>query len=175
MMRAVAAGLALLCGMADAIPTGSLDKLSWAQTVEIDGAFTETASIEAALARLLSDATGAPHITATVGSESHRRLQSGTTLTVNYAITCGTDCDAVATQLNTIASDPAAGLAHATAIIAAINEVSAAAGFGQAVLSAPADVVATIEPPSSVTITLPPAPPPPSPAGCKPTTFFTSA
>lgn len=163
MMRSIAAGLALLCGMAGAVPTNSLNTLSWAQTVQVDGAFAQTASVEVALAQLLSDATGAPHITATIGSEAHRRLQTGTTLTINYAISCGSNCDALTARLNNIASDPAAGLAHATAIIAAINQASVAAGFGQAVLSAPADVVATIQAPTSVSITLPPAPAP----GCK--------
>ena len=163
---ATAAGLALLCGMANAVPTSSLDRLTWAQTVEIDAGFAESASsIEAAVAQVLTDATGATHVTATVGAEAHRRLQTGTTLTIQYAIVCGTDCDSLSAQLDTIANDPDAGLQHATAIIAAINTVSAAAGFGQAVISSPTEVVATIQAPTSVAITLPPIPaPPPAPA-----------
>eukprot|EP01043_Picozoa_sp_COSAG02_P089447 COSAG02_NODE_26421_length_633_cov_1.264045_1_plen_51_part_01 len=51
MMRTIAAGLAL-CGMAGAVPATTLDKLTWAQTIEVDGAFTETASVEAALAQV---------------------------------------------------------------------------------------------------------------------------
>jgi hypothetical protein len=67
----------------------------------------------------------------------------------------------VQSQMNLIVSDPAAGLAHATAIIAAINTAAAGSGFGNNVVSSSAaDVAATLTAPDTVTIALPPAPTP---------------
>ena len=162
----VALGLALLCGAADAVPASSLQRLTWERTIEVDAAFAQSASpseVEGALAQMLTEATGFGHIAASVGATAHRRLQASTSLTIQYTVTCGTDCGAISEQMNTFATDPDAGLAHAAGIIAAINQASTAAGFGEAVLSSPADVVATITAPDSVSITLPPIPPAPAP------------
>ena len=80
-----------------------------------------------------------------------RRLQSGgTVLSISYVIVCGSDCDAIGAQMATFANDPAAGAAHAAGIIAAVNAAAAASGFGNVVLSSPADVAATIAPPDTV-------------------------
>ena len=55
----------------------------------------------------------------------------------------------------------AADTSFASSIIAAINTAATSSGFGNVVLSTPADVMATITVPDTVSITLPPAPTPP--------------
>ena len=169
-MAMVAGALALLCGMAQAIPA-QVGQMALLQSVEVDSGFTVVAAadVEAALAGVVAGFTGVP-VTAAVQLDAagHRRLQAGTTLTIQYAITCGNNCDAISASLANIASDPAAGMAHAAAIISAINTAAAAQGFNNVVLSTPADVMATIQAPTAVTITLPPVPAPPSPPAVVP-------
>jgi len=58
--------------------------------------------------------------------------------------------------LTTLSTDPAAGAAHATALIAAINTVATSNGFSSAVVvSTAADIAGTFTLPTQVTITLP--------------------
>lgn len=52
----------------------------------------------------------------------------------------------------------AADASFASSIIDAINTAATTSGFGDVVLSTPADVMATITVPDTVSITLPPAP-----------------
>lgn len=63
-------------------------------------------------------------------------------------------------------ADASSDVAFAEGLIAAVNTVADAAGFvGNAVISTPAEVLASITLPETVTISLPPAPspsPPPS-------------
>ena len=86
-----------------------------------------------------------------VASESApRRLQTSGILSITYVINCGANCDAVSARLSTFASDPAAGEAHAQAIIAAVNSAATSSGFGNVVISTAADVAATIREPDTV-------------------------
>lgn len=93
-------------------------------------------------------------------SPSRRQLQSGTatSLNIRYTVRCGQSCDAVRSSLTALTGSSAAGLAHAAAIVAAANAVSTRFGFGNAVISTPADIAATMSAPQLVTITMPVAP-----------------
>ena len=61
---------------------------------------------------------------------------------------------ASAQRLSAASTSPA----FANSIIAAINTAAASSGFNNVVLSTPADVMASITVPDTVSITLPPAP-----------------
>ena len=160
---------ALLLSALSAAQAVPVHQGAWDHTVQVAAAHSlgsETvATIETSVAASLSAEFDAPVLVEIVSTDSHRRLQTGaTTLTINYRIICGSDCDAVTAQLNTIATDPARGAAHAAAIIAAVSAVAASSGFANAVVSTPAQVAATIARPTVVGITLPPPPaPPPAP------------
>jgi len=85
-------------------------------------------------------------------SDTHRRLQSGTTaLRVKYTVACGTSCDAVTAAL----TDPAVRATHAAALVSAITATASAAGFANAVVSTAEEIASTMTAPQTVTITLP--------------------
>eukprot|EP01051_Picozoa_sp_SAG22_P014695 SAG22_NODE_1821_length_3512_cov_3.979197_1_plen_729_part_10 len=89
--------------------------------------------------------------------EARRQLQDGAVnLRISYVVACTSDCDAVASSLQDLSSDPALGAAHASLVIAAVNDAAAAAGFSDAVvLSTASEVASTLTQPEQVTITLP--------------------
>ena len=143
---ALACGVVALLSSASAVPTS---QLTLQQVVEVTPSFAGAShkAVEAAVEGILAQATGA-RVIANVVHEANpiRRLQEGTTLTIDYAIVCGSSCDEVNARLTEIATDPAAGEAHASAIIAAINAAAADAGFGQdVVVSSATDVMATCD------------------------------
>ena len=80
----------------------------------------------------LAEAVGidSENVQVVIDSPSARRsLQSGgTTLTISYVITCGTSCDAVSDQLNTLSGGGAASEAFAASIISAVNSAALASG-----------------------------------------------
>jgi hypothetical protein len=83
---------------------------------------------------------------------SHRRLQMGTLITINYVVTCGPSCDDVTAALAAAAADPAVGLIHAQNVIDAIETSAGRFGYSGVVLSTAADIMATIRVPETVSI-----------------------
>ena len=146
---ALAFGVVALLSSASAVPTS---QLALQQVVEVTPSFAGAShkAAEAAVEGILAQATGARVIANVVHEDNPtRRLQEGTTLTIDYAIVCGSSCEEGNARLNEIATNPAAGEAHATAIIAAINAAAANAGFGpNVVVSSAAEVMATIQAPT---------------------------
>eukprot|EP01043_Picozoa_sp_COSAG02_P065711 COSAG02_NODE_9999_length_2054_cov_2.420972_2_plen_253_part_00 len=167
-MRTALAAATIAVAMlgADAVPAHGLlrSSIDVATTQDISTAGSLSA-VENTIATSMSSQFGYDVDVSISGAEGHRRLQAGTSLSISYTIMCGSSCDAVADRLSTIANDPAAGIAHAQSIIAAVNSAAASSGFGNDVVtSSPSDVAATIVAPDTVSITLPPSPsPPPAP------------
>ena len=161
------AALLLLPGVA-AVPTNNI-------RFQHELAVSDGLASSEGLPALLSDAAGpllgdVQSVSFDAGSHApmHRRLQAGSVLSITYIVRCGgTACSTISSQLSSLSSG-AAGTAFAEAMIDAISAAAADAGFANAVLSTPADVMATISAPDTVNIGLPPAPAPgfvPDPEG----------
>ena len=167
MMRAAFAAATIAAAVlgADAVPAVGLLRSSVDVTTTQDlSASNSLSSMESAIATSMSAHFGYEVVASVVGADGHRRLQAGTSLSITYTISCGNNCDAVANTLASFASDPAAGLAHAQSIIAAVNSAAASSGFGNNVVqSSASEVLATLDVPDTVSITLPPAPCVPAP------------
>ena len=138
-------GIALAClvGCALAVPIEKTRELVYSTSVNADAFFDSMDMV--AVGRALESKSQFGAVQVELSSDSRRQLQSGArTVKINYKIKCGTNCDAIGAKLAVLVNDPAAGLAHAQSIIAAINTVAVAAGFTTpVVLSQPADIQAS--------------------------------
>jgi len=146
------------------------------QTILLDSDYVEVADMSVMSKSLGAFASGHYGVDTTVelevGVSAARRLQNAgiagaTALSVVYHVNCNDNCDAVQGAMTAMAADPAAATAHATALIAAINQVAINNGFtSPVVVSTQTDIVASFQAPEQITITLPgPAPAPAPPAG----------
>ena len=153
------AAFAALSACAAAVPVNTI---SFYSSLAVDESY-DVSAVETVLSGVASSTLGFP-VVASAGD--HRRLQAGTTLSIQYVITCGNSCDSVSAALADVAAGGASATTFASAIIDAVNDAATSSGFaGAAVLSSPADVAATIQAPDTVSISLPPVmPPAPTPA-----------
>lgn len=142
----------LLCSTG-AVPV--VDAATGRLTINLDSGLAES-FVSVGVRQALADELDLDLLAVSVDSDSaSRRLQTSSSLTITYVIDCGANCAAVSAQLSTFATDPAAGVAHAQSIIAAINSAAASSGFGSGVvLSSAADVAATLVEPDTVSSVL---------------------
>ena len=152
--------------VAQSAPLLSDGSRSFQHSVEVSASAVQGASdswlkgAEARVAQHLSQLTGTAVIarvstlSAAPGLRA-RRLQDTVSLRIDYSVVCSANCEDIGARLNALSSDAD----HAQGIIDAINLAAQAAGFGQAVVSSPQDIMASITAPSIVSIDLPPPPP----------------
>ena len=88
------------------------------------------------------------------GADGHRRVQTGSGVTVSYYIDCDVGLSRTCTNVYNQLNDPATQAAHASAIVNAMAAVASESGFATGVLSSAADVVAAISVPNFVDISL---------------------
>ena len=179
MLRA-AASLALLCGAAS-VPVAERT-VAFQHELALPSGLADS-SLTAVLAKAAGPLLDGDIQSVTFEAGTHaptRRLQDTTSVTITYVINCGTTCSAISSQLASITSGGAEGLAFASAMIAAVSAAATDAGFADAVVSTPAEVIATVMAPTVVDISLPPSPSPapspapaPSPVGEVPTAVTT--
>ena len=150
--------LALVANVA-AVPMSPTQSRSFSVSMRTSASFVDATDLAQLGSALTSTALAGfdAAVDVSVETAARRQLQAGVTaLRVSYVIACGSSCDAVTAAITTLATDPAAGEAHATALITAINAAATAAGFSSpVVVSTAADLASTITPPTTVTIILP--------------------
>lgn len=148
-------GIALLAASASAVPvmSNANQQLIIAADAQLKAGALDMISVDLLNSEMASRAavTFGHEVDVSI-SDTHRRLQSGTTaLRVKYTVACGTSCDAVTAAL----TDPAVRATHAAALVSAITATASAAGFANAVVSTAEEIASTMTAPQTVTITLP--------------------
>eukprot|EP01051_Picozoa_sp_SAG22_P003442 SAG22_NODE_167_length_16764_cov_34.845245_6_plen_1062_part_00 len=153
-MKAVATLLATL-GCVAAVPMSGTHQRFMDVSATISSAYAAAADTSALRASL--EATYVNSEVDVSFGDARRQLQDDTVnLRIGYTVACSSNCDAVTSSITGLSSDPTLGAAHASLVIAAINDAAAAAGFsGAVVLSTAAEVASTFTQPEQVTITLP--------------------
>ena len=141
-------------------------RLSGEWQVSVDDGFDASLDLSA-LQQTLADAihTEPTAIEIVVTQRRHLQAAAGTQISIQYTVSCGTTCNAVQDSMNALTGSSALGLAHAQALIEAINMVGAANGVPNTVLTTAADLAATLTAPTMVTITIPAPAPAPTPVG----------
>jgi len=150
-------GMASMVASAMAVPMAAVPAAQQLQyTVSADVMSADIVGLNEALAAHAANVHG--HATEVSIETARRQMQASgnTNLRIAYTVRCGASCDAVNDAVTALATDPAAGAAHAAALISAINTAATAAGFSSAVVtSSAADIASTMQAPTQVTITLP--------------------
>ena len=141
--------LALVANVA-AVPMISTQSRSFSVSMHTSASFVDATDLAQLGSALTSTALAGFNAAVDVSVETaaRRQLQDGTTtLRLSYVVACGSSCDAVTAAITTLATDPAAGEAHANLLITAINSAATAAGFtSPVVVSSAADLAWTILP-----------------------------
>ena len=132
-MRAFA--LLALASAASAVPlTKSSNAVRHSIEVEVHAAAAESVAVSNALAAFGETFSQGSAVEHEIVSDRRRLQATATALRVSYVIACGSSCDAVNDALTTLSTDPAAGAAHATMLISAINAAAASSGIAGGVV-----------------------------------------
>ena len=96
MLRTAAAAAAIML-ISPALAVPSSPTLSYEHSLVLSAPLPQTdyAAVEAELSALMTQTTGMAATAATEVQSASRRLQTGSTLSITYIVTCGSSCDAV--------------------------------------------------------------------------------